>query len=865
MCTRKKPLAYCLLAIASLLPMALFSQTSPISFTAVPFSNIDFFYTPGRGAEQWHYGNDVNVPDENTSSPRTDYYRRFQWSQFENATQDAYNWKDFDTAMHEAIRARQKFSFGIMTAFEGVFPEGDGYLEFDNGYASYPGYLHTLMQSETNKDWRAGHNGAGADPTCTDCMWVPNWNSDYYLNRWGALNRALAQHIATTSYLGVPYANVIQYVDIRGYGNYGEWHTIGYLDNVDNSPAGTRIAVASQKRIIDSVVAAFPNYPLVVMIAAFESYKSFFVGIKNDSAIAHYVLTQSNNWGKFGWRKDSYGSEEAYLSSIMENNDGHYQGVRFDTAIMNRYKYSPIVGEPNGGTRMTVLPYQVRLYHTNSFGNGNYLADLTNGTDASDDSVRLASKLAGYRVLLDSGRITTTIIPGTSFQLKLYWKNVGLNPPYENWSAGFQLKNAGGTVVWTASSSMVVKGFQPNSTASITDNLTLPGNLTAGAYTLSLIIKDPNGYRDPLPLAISGRNNDGSYDLKTITVSSCTTPTATIVASSTCNGSGFNLTLSAATGSSPYDLVINGVTYNDKTVGNTITGFTPPTQKIWPDPVTVTSAEDIPVELGLQFRSSVPGYIKGVRFYSPNDPDGTYTGRLYTSGGTLLASATFSSVTANGWQEVSFSTPVAIAANTTYVASYFTAGGRYSSTLHGLTSAVSNSPLTALAGGGVYYYGSSPGFPTSTFNNSNYWVDVLFVADAYTFNLTSITDNNGCIATGSLQTLNVSSEVCAGMSIASPDMVGSTTAESAWTYSLLQSYPNPAHGQARIAYTLAENTNVSLQLFDTHGKLVRVLASGEKAMGPHSVNVNTASLSKGIYYYTIRTKHFTATKKMVVQ
>ena len=851
-------LACWLLSIASFLPATLFSQTTSISFTPISFSNIDFFYTPGRGAEQWHYGNDVKIPDASITSPRTDYYRRFQWTQFEDATQDVYDWKDFDTAMHEAIRAGQKLSFGIMTAFDGA---EEGYAVFDTGYASYPGYLHTLMKSETVKDWKAAANGSGANPSCTTCMWVPNWNSNYYLNRWGALNRALASHIATTSYNGVAYANAIQYVDIRGYGNYGEWHTVGYLDDVDASPTGTRITVASQKRIIDSVAVAFPNYPLVVMIAAFESYKSGFTGIKNDSAIAHYALTQSNTWGKFGWRRDSYGSTETYLSSILENNNAHYQGVRFDTAIMNRYKYAPIVGEPNFGTQMTVLPSQVRRYHTNSFGNGNYGVTLSN---ASKDSIRLASKLAGYRIVLDSGRITSTIVPGTQFQLTLYWKNVGLNPPYENWSAGFQLKNAGGTVVWTANSSMVIKGFQPNTTASITDNLTLPGALTAGTYTLSLIIKDTNGYRQPLPLAISGRNADGSYDLKTISLT-CTAPTATIAASATCNGSAFNLTLSAATGASPYDLVINGVTYNDKTVGNTITGFTPPIQKIWPAGQTVTSNEDNPVELGVQFRSSVSGYIKGVRFFSPNDPSGTYTGLLYSGGGTLLASATYSSVTANGWQEVLFSTPVAIAANTTYVASYHTAGGRYSSANFGLSTAVTNSPLTALASGGVYHYGSSPGFPTSTFNDNNYWADVLFVADAYTFNLTGITDNNGCTATGSLQTLNVSSEVCGGMSVVNPNTMGTTTTESAWTYSLLQSYPNPAHGQAGIAYTLAENTNISLQLFDTHGRLVRVLATGEKAMGAYIVNVNTGSLSKGVYYYTIRTKNFTATKKLVVQ
>ncbi len=42
-----------------------------------------------------------------------------------------------------------------------------------------------------------------------------------------------------------------------------------------------------------------------------------------------------------------------------------------------------------------------------------------------------------------------------------------------------------------------------------------------------------------------------------------------------------------------------------------------------------------------------------------------------------------------------------------------------------------NPPLTALqdgvdGGNGVYRYGSGGGFPTSSYNGSNYWVDVVF-------------------------------------------------------------------------------------------------------------------------------------------
>jgi Domain of unknown function (DUF4082) len=52
-----------------------------------------------------------------------------------------------------------------------------------------------------------------------------------------------------------------------------------------------------------------------------------------------------------------------------------------------------------------------------------------------------------------------------------------------------------------------------------------------------------------------------------------------------------------------------------------------------------------------------------------------------------------------GWQELDFSSRVAVTAGTTYVASYHTGTGHYEFTPGGLSSAVTNGPLTALANG----------------------------------------------------------------------------------------------------------------------------------------------------------------------
>ena len=114
----------------------------------------------------------------------------------------------------------------------------------------------------------------------------------------------------------------------------------------------------------------------------------------------------------------------------------------------------------------------------------------------------------------------------------------------------------------------------------------------------------------------------------------------------------------------------------------------------------VDATDTSAVNLGVQFQATSSGFITGVRFYKESDNTGTPLGSLWTSTGTLLATGTFTGETASGWQELDFSSPVAVTAGTTYVASYFTSTGHYAATRSGLASAVTNGPLTALASGG---------------------------------------------------------------------------------------------------------------------------------------------------------------------
>ena len=181
---------------------------------------------------------------------------------------------------------------------------------------------------------------------------------------------------------------------------------------------------------------------------------------------------------------------------------------------------------------------------------------------------------------------------------------------------------------------------------------------------------------------------------------------------------------------------------------------------IWPNataPELVDAGLDRAVELGVKFKSDVAGTITGIRFYKAMANTGIHVGNLWTSTGTLLATVIFSNETASGWQQALFATPVAIASNTIYMASYHANNGHYSADFYYFLTGVDNPPLHALTdgvsgGNGVYAYGASSVFPNQTYNAVNYWVDVVLQAVSPP-TLTSLTvmPANPSIITGASQ------------------------------------------------------------------------------------------------------------------
>ena len=92
---------------------------------------------------------------------------------------------------------------------------------------------------------------------------------------------------------------------------------------------------------------------------------------------------------------------------------------------------------------------------------------------------------------------------------------------------------------------------------------------------------------------------------------------------------------------------------------------------------------------------------------------------------------------------------------------------------------------------------------------------------------------------------------------------------------LLQNFPNPFNPETWIPFRLADESDVTIQIYNPMGQLVRRLSSGIMPAGDYSSqsqavhwdgrNSNGEPVSSGVYLYTISAGDFSATRKMLIQ
>lgn len=159
----------------------------------------------------------------------------------------------------------------------------------------------------------------------------------------------------------------------------------------------------------------------------------------------------------------------------------------------------------------------------------------------------------------------------------------------------------------------------------------------------------------------------------------------------------------------------------------------PAAYSIWPAstvPIVAADPETTSVEVGTRFLTNKPGSVTAIRFYKSRANRGPHLGSIWSPEGNKLASVLFGSSVRSGWQTAELDRAVPLGVGKVYTVSYRAPHGRYADDQGALGDGrtVTTRDLTALAG--VYTHGD--GMPRQAWNQSNYYVDVIFRAGTTT-------------------------------------------------------------------------------------------------------------------------------------
>jgi N,N-dimethylformamidase beta subunit-like, C-terminal/Domain of unknown function (DUF4082)/Fibronectin type III domain len=431
-----------------------------------------------------------------------------------------------------------------------------------------------------------------------------------------------------------------------------------------------------------------------------------------------------------------------YIASYYAPN-GHY------SATANYLYRNPAPGPNGGGTADAPPLHAIRntgtetngvytysassSFPVNSFGAANYWVDVVFSPTPAPGQVTNVSAVAGGKT---SANVTWSAPASggavTSYKITPYVGSTAQTPTTINGSPPATAATITGLTTGTTYT-FTVQAINPTGSGPVSAQSNSVTPLTAVAPSAPTGVA-AQGASSQAKVTWTTPQADGDSPITGYTVTpyigaTAQTPVSADASATSATVSGltngtvytFKVTATNAVGTSPASAASNAVTPQA-----TIFDFA--------TPATVDSGDTTSVELGVKFKADYNGSITGVRFYKASTNIGVHIGSLWSSTGTRLAQATFANESASGWQTVTFASPVSVTAGTTYVASYFAPSGHYSHTNSGLSTAVDNPPLHALAdstsSNGVYAYSTTSTFPSNTYSAANYWVDVLYAVPA---------------------------------------------------------------------------------------------------------------------------------------
>jgi hypothetical protein len=81
----------------------------------------------------------------------------------------------------------------------------------------------------------------------------------------------------------------------------------------------------------------------------------------------------------------------------------------------------------------------------------------------------------------------------------------------------------------------------------------------------------------------------------------------------------------------------------------------------------------------------------------------------------------------------------------------------------------------------------------------------------------------------------------------------------------MESYPNPAVNNVTVDFEILETSDVTLNILDMSGRIVKTVELGSKTQGAYNINVSTENLESGMYFYMLEAGNNRLAKRMMIK
>jgi hypothetical protein len=398
----------------------------------------------GRG--QFEENSSTEYPSGVVRAP--DVFVTLLWRQIEKAD-GVYDWTAIDAAMARAAAPSKLGRVGIRVTSLNTNPYLQG--TYQGAYTALPDFLI----GQVNPLIAQGYSHLHA---------IPDWNHPRYLSKLQALLNAIGSHYASNARFG--------WMEMSGYGNWGEWHLYPFTDQ-------RPITDANARAIVQMHVAAFPG-------------KRLFSFTANRPALDEAMNASPD----IGIRIDGIGA-----MSSGGDMAGAASNMASVPASQYRWQTAPIIGERLAGDSeigdiFTNMEKQVRQYHISAIGAPR---ELPPTTEAEMSAYLRANSEMGFRLRASFVKITASSTGATTM---IEFVNDGTAPTYSSWNVSVVFRNVVSGSSVQATIPVDLRAVAPGTPVQATSAMIT--GLATGDHDVYLKVEDPQKALPNMALAQTG-------------------------------------------------------------------------------------------------------------------------------------------------------------------------------------------------------------------------------------------------------------------------------------------------------------------------------------------------------------------------